>query len=92
VAALLQLRAQLYVVVDLTVEDRPDCAILIVDRLLPRGDVDNRQSTHPERYGLTRVEACVIRPTVSHDRGHPLEHGTVGRAGEAADAAHALQL
>ena len=68
VAKRLQLGAQLAVVVDLAVEDDTDRAVLVEDRLVPAGQVDDRQPPHPEPDPPLDVDALVIGAAM-HDRG-----------------------
>ena len=88
----LELGAQPLEVVDLAVEDDPDGAVLVVDRLVAAGEVDDREPAHPERGAVPREPALPVGPAM-HDRGqHPLDAGVArGRrrlAPDAADAAH----
>ena len=50
----LELGAEFAVVVNLAVEHEPDRAIFVVDRLLPRGQVDDAQPPHPETNARLR--------------------------------------
>jgi hypothetical protein len=58
------------VVVDLSVEHYPDGAILIVDRLVTRVYVDDRQSTHTQRSTIAEVIAFVIGATMRQQCAH----------------------
>ena len=47
-----ELRAQLAVVVDLAVEDHPDGAVFVANRLVAAGEVDDAQAAHAERRAI----------------------------------------
>ena len=66
-AALLELAAQLGVVVDLAVEDEREVAVVAVERLVAGRDVDDREPAHPDREVLADVGALPVGPAV-HDR------------------------
>src|SRR6185437_15217094 len=60
VAKRLQLRNQRLIVVDLTVENDDDAAVLVEQRLLSGRDVDDRQTAMPEGHaGLEMLTATV---------------------------------
>ena len=63
--------AQLDVAVDLAVEDDVDRAVLVAIRLMPAGDVDDRQPTDRERDPVVVMDAGLIGAAV-HDRGRDL--------------------
>ena len=65
--------AQLAVVVDLAVEDHPDGAVLVGDRLVAGRDVDDAQAPHAERDAVLDVEALVVRSAVADDVAHALQ-------------------
>jgi hypothetical protein len=65
-----ELRAQLEVVVDLAVEDDPDRAGLVVDRLAAAGKVDDAQSPHAQADARLHVDSLVVRPPVPDDFAH----------------------
>ena len=48
-------------VVDLAVEDGPDRAVLVRERLMPAGQVDDRQPAEPERGVVVAVGPGVVR-------------------------------
>src|SRR5207253_9471520 len=93
VAPRLQLPAQLGEIVDLAVEDRPDVAILAVDRLLPGVDVDDREPTHCEAGVALEIVPCVVGTPVDEGLAHRAKrlglHGTIRLRIELTDdAAH----
>ena len=53
VPAGVELRAQLAIVVDLAVEDHPDRAVLVADRLMAAGEIDDAQPAHAERRAIS---------------------------------------
>ncbi len=57
--------AQLAIVVDLAVEYRQHTAILICDRLVAARDVDNAESSHPERDARLDVRAALVGTAVN---------------------------
>ncbi len=84
-------------VVDLAVEDRPDRAVLVGERLMAAGQVDDRQPAKPQRGVVVAVVARVVRTAVDDPVHHRLE-GFRGQStfeigpDRAADAAHAGSL
>ena len=68
---LAQLVAQLPIVVDLAVEDDDDGAVLVVDRLVARLEVDHREALDPERDVAVSVEPAGVGPAVLERRAHP---------------------
>ena len=67
--------AQLVVVVELAVLDRPDRAVLVRERLVAALDVDDAQPARRRARPRRRhVRAAVVRAAVRHRVGHPIEH------------------
>jgi hypothetical protein len=66
----LELGAELAIVVDLAVEDDPDRAGLVVDRLPPAGQIDDAQATHAEAHAGADMDAFVIRAAVPDHLAH----------------------
>ena len=92
VAGRLELGAELGVVVDLPVLNDVDAAVLAGHRLMPSGEVDDRQAARGERDGPGDHVAVVVRAAM-HERGaHRRERRGVrpARTGgsKATDAAH----
>ena len=93
VAGAFEPAAQLAEVVDLAVEDDPDRAVFVGHRLMPAGQVDDRQPPmaqgHARRGFPARlraeaggVDALVVRPAMREHVDHPPERGLVdGLAG-----------
>ena len=80
-------------VVDLAVEDGPDGAVLIGQRLVAAGKVDDGEPTEPERGVCVAVGALIVGPAV-HDPVSHRRQGVVVRPaarvspGRADDPAH----
>ena len=92
-AARHEIRAHVGEVVDLAVEDHPDRAVLVGDRLVAGREVDDAQAAEAEADARPRVEAVGIGAAVRDDRGHrrqrvPID-GTIGVEVElSGDSAH----
>jgi hypothetical protein len=95
-----QFRAKLAKIVDFPVEDDPHRPILVVNRLVPGGQVDDAQAPHSERYTLVDQHSFVVRPAMPDHVAHAvdqlaafIERERVGdrrRFGESGYAAHKL--
>ncbi len=72
-----QFRNQLLVVVDLAVEHHTDALVLVVERLLPGGQVDDRQPPVTESEPGLDVQAALIRATMVLRFVHPRQNRTV---------------
>ena len=92
VTAGLEVGPQLGEVVDLAVEDQPHRAVLVGDRLVAGGEVDDAEAAHPEHRAGPRVEAFIVRAAVDHGAAqgaHLIEtHGLSGQASEAGETTH----
>ena len=76
-----QALAQRAVVVDLAIANQRERAILVSQRLLGVGDVDDRQTAHRERHGAVGQEAVTVGAAVAQGRVHGVEgRGVGGRA------------
>ena len=64
-------------VIDLAVEDGPDGAVLIRERLVPAREVDNREPAEAQRRMCIAVNARVVGPAVLDGRTHPLDPDTL---------------
>ena len=73
VAATEKVLAQVAVVIDLAVKSDPDGAVLIRDRLVAAGKVNNAQATVSETHRPIHVEAFIVGTTVSQGPGSRLE-------------------
>ena len=62
--------AQLDVVVDLAVEDDPEGAVLVAERLLPGGEVDDGEPGVGQAGPLVAVEAELVGAAVAHGPEH----------------------
>ena len=75
----------------LGIGDGDDGAVFVLDRLLPAGDVDDRQASHGEPDGVILEEAVAVGATMHHGRGHALEAAApdATAAGEVDDSRYA---
>ena len=95
VAACGELDGQLTVVVDLTVEDRPDAAVLAAHRLVTALEVDDLEPTHRQRGRAFEEESLVVGAPVHQPIVHPLQDSRIRRPVPARedvtdDAAHVV--
>src|ERR1041385_2462112 len=67
----LQRSSELGMIVDFAIEDDPDCAGLIADRLMSAGNINNAETAHSNADRAIRINALVIRPTMCHRATHP---------------------
>src|SRR5215468_7801386 len=70
-AAREQQAAQLAVVVDLPVEDDPDRAVFVRDRLASSGQINDREAAHAHRDARLDVMTFTVRPAVLDHATHP---------------------
>ena len=68
-----ELRAQLEMVVELAVLRRPHGAVLVRERLVARGDVDDAETARADRDSRAGVDPAVVGPAVRHRVGHRLD-------------------
>jgi hypothetical protein len=68
-----QLRNQRLVVVDLSIEDHDNRAVLVEQRLLPRGQVDDRKAPVPKTDTWLDVNASLVRSAVVLRLIHPMQ-------------------
>ena len=95
VAGTLELVHQLAVVVDLAVLYDDDRAVLVRDRLVAAGQVDDREPAGGDRNGAVEMRALGVGAAVVERRGHaPEPFGVDGAAAgrDPADPAHAASL
>jgi hypothetical protein len=95
VAACDELVPQLDVVENLAIEYDPQRAILVGQRLLSGGEIDDRESRMSEADVRIAVDAKLIRTTVLECAEHPLQRssrrcGLGAQIHDAADAAHVI--
>jgi hypothetical protein len=65
-------------VVQLAVEHGGHGPVLVVDRLIPAGHVDDRQSAHAEGRVFVIVEAITVRTSMDHHIAHLADEPDVG--------------
>src|SRR4051812_44670786 len=73
VAALLELRAKLLVVIDFAVQDDDDRPVFVEKRLISRFEVDNPQPLNSEADTVVDENAARIGAAMFDRRAHPLE-------------------
>ena len=81
---------QRLVIVDLAVEHDQDVAVLVRDRLVPAGQVDDAEPPHAEADPALDERAPVVRAAMADRVAHPadLGLGDVSGADRPHDAAH----
>ena len=90
-----QLGANRGKVVDLAVEDGPDRAVFVGQRLIAGREIDDAQPSVAEAYPWRDVEASLVGSTMRDDVGHRAKHVAVDEVQRieveaSGDAAHAL--
>ena len=70
-----QIFAESLVVVNLAVENNPDGAVFIGDRLMASGEVDDAQSPHTDRATAIDMETFVVGPAMDDLVAHRLDAG-----------------
>ena len=75
-----EFRDQRLIVVDLAVEDDADRAVLVVQRLLARREIDDRESAVPESDARREVHSAFVRAAVMLRLVHASEHRALDRA------------
>ncbi len=83
-----ELAHELRVVVDLAVLDDDAASVLVEDRLVAAGEVDDRESARRERDGAVDVFAGGVGAAVLERRAHRLQARTVRRPRHSTDPAH----
>src|SRR5215510_14727688 len=71
--------AQFEEVIYFTVEHYPDCAVLIGDRLVAGGEIDDRESPHSQRDIGYEVGTFVVGASVKELSGHRVRDLHVNR-------------
>src|SRR5215813_12839022 len=82
VAARKEPPAQFGKVVNLAVEDHPDRAVLVADRLTARGQVDDRKPPHPHRDVLFEIESFIVGPAMHDGRSHGARSLVISRSSQ----------
>ena len=88
-----ELRPNLSEVVDLAVEDDPDCPVLVGQRLIAGGEIDDAETPMAEADAGADEEAVGVRSPVRDDRCHRCQTLAIDRPCRveiefAGDAAH----
>src|ERR1700694_5423203 len=91
-AAGAQALSELRKVVDLAVEHDPGRLVLVVNRLVAAGHVDDAEPPHAEADATLQPDALVIRTPMGDRLAHPVQQSVVrwrpASCGQAADSAH----
>src|SRR5208337_367094 len=74
-----EIRAQIAVVIDFTVESNPDGLVLVGDGLVAARQINNAQAPVPQSQHAVQVKALVIRPTMRHRVRSALERNWINR-------------
>ena len=86
------LSLQLREVVDLAVEDDPDRAVFVGDRLVTPRAVDDGEAAHGEADAPVQMAPVLVRPPVADGLAHPPEqlgvHAAVAAAHDPDDSTH----
>jgi hypothetical protein len=77
-AALNQRLAQRAMIVNFAVEDDPEGAIFVRDRLMPGFEVDDAKAAHADSRAAVGVEAVVVGAAMRHDVAHLAESRSIG--------------
>src|SRR6266853_2264629 len=73
-----ELLAKRQVIVDFSIEDDPNGAVLVAEGLVPSGEVHNTQPAHAYAGAVVCVDSVVIRSAMRHDVAHPAQLSRVG--------------
>src|SRR6476661_7436132 len=74
VAASVEVFPQFLVIVDLAVENDPFFSVGAVHRLMPAGQVDDRQPAHREACSAVKIKSVVIRSAMTYRSVHAAKH------------------
>ena len=80
VPQLLQLLAQLAIVVDLAVENDPGGTVLIANWLVPAFQINDRKPAHGQAHAVAQIKAVVIGPAVTNGLVHAPQQLAVYRS------------
>ena len=88
-----QFRTQLEVVENLAVEDDPEGAVLVGDRLLAGAEINNAEPGVAQAGKAVEINAELVRPAMTNHRQHPadallLNRVSVGKVDYACNATH----
>src|SRR6185437_10148458 len=65
-----QVSAQVLIAVNFSVEDHPDGAVFVRDRLVSRGQIDNAEPPHADAAWPIDMEAFIVRSAVAYPVTH----------------------
>src|ERR1700693_5070765 len=69
-SAAYQLFAQMWIVINLSIEHHPNAAVFVVDWLLSTGKIDNAQAPHAQAHATLGIDSFVIRAAVDDGLSH----------------------
>lgn len=76
-ALLQEFSRQFLVIVDLSIINNGQRAVLVEDRLVPALDIYDAEPPHPYPHGLRAEDALVIRPSMPYGPAHLPDHPSV---------------
>ena len=74
-----EVRAQIAIVIDFTVEGNPDGLVLVGDGLVAARQINDAQAPVPQAQRAVQVKALVVRPTMRHRVRSALERDRISR-------------
>ena len=77
VSSLFEFRTQFLEVINLAVQDDPYLLLRVGHRLVPAGQIDNRQPPKAEPNRAVKIVSLVIRATMDHGLGHAPNRVTI---------------
>src|SRR2546426_3316086 len=86
-----ELPAQFAKVVDLSVEDDPDRAILVMNRLVAGRQVDDAEASHAERHTLVHQQPLIVWAAMTNRLTHTMDQLTPLVLTEGADGAEGAE-
>jgi hypothetical protein len=72
-----ELLAQFSEIIDFAVKNDPNAAIFVVNGLMPAGEINDAQPSHPQAPRAKRVDTFVVRTTVNDGGAHTPHAGRV---------------
>src|SRR5436309_13191137 len=65
-------------IVDFAVEDDPNCAVFIAERLMATGDINDAQAAHSNCGRPVGVNAFIVGAAMGHGGAHSSHHTGIG--------------
>src|SRR5277367_762782 len=95
-SATLKLFTQFWEIVNFPIKDNPNRAVLVEDRLMASGQIDNAEAAHAQAYAVFDENTFVVRTTVHNGLAHAMNGLGIDRprchTDDSCDSAHALSL